>query len=229
MSLSDSAAVSAWLLVALCAMSGAYCLLRARRTARTARGAASGEALMGIGMAVMAAPTGTGAWGGGVLLTVFCAAALHALWLLRGGVHHAHHLVGSLAMVYMAVTMAAGPGAAGGHGSPGGHGAGHGQGLAQGLPLVTGALLLYFAGYVLLGGARLVTAGVTVGAYGVPGPGAEAATPGAEAAGSGAGISGPGAETVGSGAETVGSGAGELTRACRLAMGIGMLAMLLTM
>ncbi|WCD84903.1 hypothetical protein KPP03845_101226 [Streptomyces xanthophaeus] len=183
------ASVSAWLLVLLCAASGGYCLVRAGRAGRgSGRGAAAGEALMGFGMAAMAAPVGLGAWGPPVLLAVFCGAALHALWLLREGVHHAHHLVGSLAMAYMALTMTT----AAGYGGTGGHGA------AAGLPLLTGALLLYFAGYVLLGGARLVAAG---------GPPPLAGPAGGEAPLKSA----------------------ELTRACRLAMGIGMLAMLLTM
>ncbi|MFF3801818.1 DUF5134 domain-containing protein [Streptomyces sp. NPDC002032] len=184
----SAAAVSAWLLVLLCAVSGTYCLLRARRADRRTRGAAAGEAVMGLGMAAMAVPSGTGAWGPPILLAVFCGAALHALWLLRGGAHHAHHLVGSLAMAYMALEVTAGAGRGHGHGGPG-------------LPLVTGALLVYYAGYVLLGGARLVTA---AGAA-LPGAGA---VPGA----------GPGA-----------AAAGELTRACRLAMATGMLAMLLIM
>ncbi|MFI5980447.1 DUF5134 domain-containing protein [Streptomyces sp. NPDC051555] len=197
---STAATVSGWLLVALCALSGAYCLLRAHRAERAARGAAGGEALMGFGMAAMAAPTGTGAWGSGVLLAVFCAASLHAVWLLRSGVHHVHHLVGSLAMVYMTVTMGAATASGAGGAHAGSHGAGHGAGLAQGLPLVTGALLLYFAGYVLLGGARLVT---TAG--------------------------GPAVALVTGGPLGRGRGAAEVTRACRLAMGMGMLAMLLTM
>ncbi|MFH7597594.1 DUF5134 domain-containing protein [Streptomyces racemochromogenes] len=177
----SASAASAWLLVLLCAVSGAYCLLRARRADRPARGMAAGEAVMGLGMAAMAVPSGTGPWGPQILLAVCCAAAVHALWLLRGGTHHAHHLVGTLAMAYMALSTSAG----------------HGHGRA-GLPVVTGALLLYYAGYVLLGGARLVTAG---GAASVP---------------SGGGGAGAG-------------GAGELVRACRLAMGTGMLAMLLSM
>ncbi|MFD3755556.1 DUF5134 domain-containing protein [Streptomyces sp. NPDC058622] len=195
-----SPAVSSWLLVLLCAASGAYCLVRAGRAARPARGAAAGEAVMGLGMALMAVPVGTGAWGPPLLLAVFCAAAAHALWLLRGGAHHAHHLVGSLAMAYMALAMTAG--------DPGpGHGGGHGDGT--GLPLVTGALLLYFAGYVLLGGARLVTGG------------------------NGAGGDGGGAGGAGRGGAARAAPApprsAELVRACRLAMGIGMLAMLLSM
>ncbi|MFJ3910965.1 DUF5134 domain-containing protein [Streptomyces vinaceus] len=171
------ASLSAWLLVVLCAVSGGYCLRRVRRSEPDARGGAAGEALMGFGMAVMAVPSGIGPWGPGILLGVFTGAVLHALWLLRGGLHHAHHLVGSLAMAYMALTMA------------GGHGHGGGP------PLVTGALLLYFAGYVLLGGTRLVTAG----GAGRPAVGGPPLMP------------------------------AELTRACRLAMGIGMLAMLLSL
>ncbi|MFD3804562.1 DUF5134 domain-containing protein [Streptomyces sp. NPDC058611] len=190
-----SPAVSSWLLVLLCAASGAYCLVRAGRTARDARGAAAGEAVMGLGMALMAVPVGTGAWGPPLLLAVFCAAAAHALWLLRDGPHHAHHLVGSLAMAYMALTMTGG-------GGPG-HGGGHGNGADA--PLVTGTLLLYFAGYVLLGGARLVAAG---GDGDGPGP-----------AGRGGAAS----------AAAASPRSAELVRACRLAMGIGMLAMLLTM
>ncbi|MET9603514.1 DUF5134 domain-containing protein [Streptomyces sp. NPDC006512] len=172
----SASAVSSWLLVLLCAVSGAYCLLRARRAGRPERGPAAGEAVMGFGMAAMAVPSGTGPWGPGVLLAVFCGASVHALWMLRDGVHHAHHLVGSLAMAYMALSMTAG----------------HGHGRA-GLPVVTGALLLYYAGYVLLGGARLVAAG--------------GGQPPVAAAG----------------------GPEDLTRACRLAMGTGMLAMLAAM
>ncbi|MFF8258601.1 DUF5134 domain-containing protein [Streptomyces virginiae] len=174
-----SASVSSWLLVLLCAVSGAYCLRRVRGWG----GAAAGEAVMGFGMALMAAPLGGGGeWRTPVLGAVFCAAALHALWLLRGGAHHAHHLVGSLTMVYMAA------------------GSGHGHGA--GPPLLTGALLLYYAGYVVLGGTRLIT---PVGP--APGP------------------SGP----VTRAAHAAHTATTELIRACRLAMGMGMLAMLLSM
>lgn len=177
--MSLSATVSAWLLVLLCAVSGAYCLLRARRP----DGAAAGEAAMGFGMALMAVPLGHGAgWQAPVLGVVFCGAALHAVWLLRGGAHHAHHLVGSLTMVYMTLSA--------------GSGSGHG---GSGPPLLTGALLLYYAGYVVLGGARLISTG--------PAAVALRAAP----------VSGGSLRSA------------EVTRACRLAMGIGMLAMLLTM
>ncbi|MFG2874259.1 DUF5134 domain-containing protein [Streptomyces sp. NPDC048337] len=179
MSPSASSTVSSWLLVLLCAVSGAYCLRQVRR----AGGGAAGDAVMGFGMALMAVPLrSTGGWQDPALAVLFCGAALHAVWLLRGGAHHAHHLVGSLTMVYMSLT------AVSGHG----HGAG--------LPLLTGLLLLYYAGYAVLGGARLVTAGGTVAPRQAGGPDGGS-----------------------------GSGSGELTRACRLAMGIGMLAMLLTM
>ncbi|MEU6892720.1 DUF5134 domain-containing protein [Streptomyces sp. NPDC046557] len=188
---SAASAVSGWLLVALCATSGTYCLLRARRAGRAAGGAAMGEALMGFGMAAMAAPSGIGPWGPAILLGGFCAATAHALWLLRGRPrhgHHAHHAVGSLAMAYMAyLGLSTGAGHA--------HGPGHGQGA--GLPLVTGALLVYFAAYILLGGARLVAAG--------------------------------GAQPVAVGGGPAADAPSELTRACRLTMGIGMLAMLLSM
>ncbi|KUO05481.1 DUF5134 domain-containing protein [Streptomyces caeruleatus] len=173
-----------WLLVALCAATGAYCLLRMRSQVEEQRRAAGGEALMGFGMAAMAVPAAVftpPAWAWPVYAAVFGAAALHALWSAREGAHHLHHLVGASAMVYMAVAMAAAPGGHGGHGDPG-------------VPLVTGALLLYFTGYVLLSGVRLVPA----------------------AGGGGGGGDGWGDRP-------------ELARACRLSMGIAMVAMLLAL
>jgi hypothetical protein len=174
---------SGWLLVALCAVTGGYCLLRMRSAVEEQRLAAGGEALMGFGMAAMAVPAAAVApprWAWLVHAVVFGAAALRALWSARTGVHH---LVGALAMVYMAVVMVAAPGA------------GH---AGAGLPLVTGVLLVYFAGYVLWAGLRLMpVSGAT---------GARAGTPGATGWGD----------------------RPELARACRLSMGIGMFAMLLT-
>ncbi|MER6571740.1 DUF5134 domain-containing protein [Streptomyces sp. NPDC001093] len=181
---------AAWLLVALCAATGAYCLLRMRSRVEEQRRAAGGEALMGFGMAVMAVPAAAFSpprWAWPVYAAVFGAAALRALWSARTAPHHVHHLVGTSAMVYMSVAMAAAP--------PGAH---HSHG-GSGVPLLTSLLLLYFAAYVLLAGARLVPAAVAV-------------------AGAGAG-GGP----VGWGDRP------ELARACRLSMGIGMVAMLLTM
>ncbi|KUO19444.1 DUF5134 domain-containing protein [Streptomyces dysideae] len=170
-----------WLLVALCAATGAYCLLRMRSSVEEQRRAAGGEALMGFGMAAMAVPAVVftpPSWALSGYAVVFGAAALRALWAARSSAHHLHHLVGAVAMVYMAVAMAAAPGQGHGHGS--------------GTPLMTGALLLYFMGYVLLSGARLVP--------------------------------------VADGGGSVGWGdRPEVARACRLTMGIAMVAMLLTL
>ncbi|MFF3331681.1 DUF5134 domain-containing protein [Streptomyces sp. NPDC002888] len=176
-----------WLLVALCAATGAYCLLRMRSGVEEQRRAAGGEALMGFGMAVMSVP-GTAftppPWTWPFYAAVFGGAALRALWAVRTGSHHLHHLVGAAAMVYMAVVMAGSP-------APG-HGHGHG---GAGVPLLNGMLLLYFSGYVLLSGVRLLPVAAVAG--------------GGRAAGWG--------------------DRPELARACRLSMGIGMLAMLLTL
>ncbi|MFF4899893.1 DUF5134 domain-containing protein [Streptomyces sp. NPDC001068] len=172
-----------WLLVALCAATGAYCLLRMRSSVEAQRRAAGGEALMGFGMAAMAVPATVftpPAWAWPLYAAVFGAAALRALWSARDSAHHLHHLVGTAAMVYMAVAMAA---------SPGGHH--HG---GAGVPAVTGLLLVYFTGYVLLSGARLVPVAVAA----------------------------PGSGPAGRWGDRP-----ELARACRLSMGIGMVAMLL--
>ncbi|MDQ0989271.1 DUF5134 domain-containing protein [Streptomyces sp. V3I7] len=174
-----------WLLVALCAATGAYCLLRMRSSVEEQRSAAGGDALMGFGMAAMAVPAAAftpPSWAWPAYAAVFGAAALRALWAVRGSRHHLHHLIGTAAMVYMAVVMAASPGS--------GH-QGHG---GAGVPSVTGALLLYFTGYVLLTGVRLVPGSVAVAA---------------------------------SGGQPGWRDRPELARACRLSMGIGMVAMLL--
>jgi hypothetical protein len=176
---------SGWLLVALCAATGAYCLLRMRSTVEEQRRAAGGEALMGFGMAAMAVPAAVftpPGWVWTVYALLFGGTGLRALWAARSERHHLHHLVGAAAMVYMAVVMAGSP--------AGAHGHGHG---ASGVPLLTGALLLYFTGYVLLTGVRLI--------------------PVAAVAGGGAAAAGWGDRP-------------ELARACRLSMGIAMLAML---
>lgn len=149
-------AMSGWLLVALCGATGAYCLARMRSCSGEARKAAGGEALMGFGMAAMAVPATVLAvpeWTWTVYAAVFGAAALHALWPARRGTRHLHHLVGSLAMVYMAVVMA-----------PGGGHTGH---ASAGVPVLTGALLAYYTVYVLRSGLRLMP---------VPAPAGGAAT-----------------------------------------------------
>ncbi|MET9802028.1 DUF5134 domain-containing protein [Streptomyces sp. NPDC006368] len=197
-------AMSGWLLVVLCGVTGAYCLARMRCCRAGQRITAGGEALMGLGMAAMALPASPGWWP--VYAAVFGAASLHAVWQARRGARHLHHLVGSLAMVYMAVAMAGAvggmgggagagtvPGAHAGHGGPGWAMPGGVWGaVSGGVPLVTGALVAYYCVYVLRTGARLVpvaagAGGVTV--RGEPGP----------------------------------------ARACRVSMGTAMLAMLLTL
>jgi len=143
-----------WLLVALCAATGAYCLLRMRSAVEEQRRAAGGEALMGFGMAVMAVPAAVVApprWAWIAYLVVFGTAAVRAGFAARTHAHHLHHLVGAFAMVYMAATMSTSPG----------HHHGHG-----GAPLLTAMFLLYFAGYVLWSGVRLVPATATAGAGG---------------------------------------------------------------
>ncbi|MEV7996432.1 DUF5134 domain-containing protein [Streptomyces sp. NPDC086077] len=178
---------SGWLLVALCAATGAYCLLRLRSGVEEQRRTAGDEALMGFGMAAMAVPAAVYSppqWAWPVYAAVFGAAALRALWVARTGRHHLHHLVGAAAMVYMAWVMAISPGAADGHAHGG-----------SGLPAVTGALLLYFAGYVLLSGARLIPVPAAAGG---PRPAGWGDRP-------------------------------ELAQACRLSMGIAMVAMLLAL
>ncbi|MBB4160604.1 MULTISPECIES: DUF5134 domain-containing protein [Streptomyces] len=152
-------ALSGWLMVALCAVTGVYCLLRMRACAGEERRTAGGEAVMGFGMAFMALPAAVltpPGWSWMVYAAVFGATALHGLAAVRHGGHHVHHLMGSLAMVYMAVAMAA-PGSAGAH-------AGHTAAGAGGIPVLTGGLLLYYAVYVLRAGAGLVP--VTAGGPG---------------------------------------------------------------
>ncbi|AWW40985.1 MULTISPECIES: DUF5134 domain-containing protein [Streptomyces] len=178
-------AAPGWLMVALCAATGAYCLLRLRSAVEEQRRAAGDEALMAFGMAGMAVPAAVYTppeWTWPVLAAVFGGAALRSAWAARGDLGHLHHVVGASAMVYMAVVMA------------GSAASGHGHGGA-GLPLLTGALLLYFAGYVLYGGAHLLPAPAVAGAP----------------------------RAVGWADRT------ELARACRLSMGIAMVAMLVTL
>ncbi|SEC17679.1 hypothetical protein SAMN04490357_1373 [Streptomyces misionensis] len=191
---------AAWLLVALCAATGAYCLLRLRSAVEEQRRSAGGEALMGFGMAAMAVPAAVFTpprWAWPVYAAVFGLAALRALWAVRRDRHHLHHLVGAAAMVYMAAAMAVAPPAMHHMDGTGGMGGMEMAGMSggAGVPLVTGALLLYFTGYVLVTGARLVPAAVTVGGLA---PARWGDRP-------------------------------ELARACQLSMGIGMIAMLLTM
>ncbi|CAL9281664.1 hypothetical protein SUDANB25_00495 [Streptomyces sp. SudanB25_2051] len=142
--------VAGWLLVVLCGVTGLYCLVLRHRCP-----GAGSEAVMGLGMAAMGLPASVftpPAWWWAGYAVVFGAEAARSAWALRGGGargRHAHHLIGSLAMVYMAL-----PTGAAAQAEPGTHGA-HGAG---GVPLLTGALLAYYAVWTLRAGARLVPA-----------------------------------------------------------------------
>lgn len=198
-------ALSGWLLMVLCAATGAYCLLRARAGSGEERRAAHAEALMGFGMAAMAVPAALltpPGWAWAAYTVLFGAAALRSAWAARRGGHHLHHLVGSLAMVYMAVTMGPSMASGAGGGPHAGH-AGAGAGTGAGLPLLTGALLVYYALYVLGAAGRLIPVAA--------GSGADAG------AGAGAGT----AVVAGSWRARP-----ELALACRVTMGLAMLAML---
>ncbi|MFG2094539.1 DUF5134 domain-containing protein [Streptomyces sp. NPDC048612] len=187
-----------WLLVLLGAAGGAYCLWRARTGPAGQRGEVRGEGLMALGMAAMAWPVAPSSWSPWLFAAVFGAAGLRAL-----ARRHLHHAVGALTMVYMALVMVV-PSQQAGHaaqmgqmGQAGGTGP-MAHAAPGGVPLLTGLLLVYFTGYVLAAGVRLVPA-----------------------VGAGAG------EAVAGGPVAV-AGAGVLP-ACRVAMGIGMLAMLLAL
>lgn len=202
--------LTSWLLVALCAASGGYCVARSRAEAGVRRAAAGAEALMSFGMAAMAVPAAVLAlsrWVCLVYAAVFGAVALAACCAIavdrgRKG-HHAHHLIGTLAMVYMAWAMAGGVGHAGGGAADGMAGMEGMSATPAGSPLLTGVLLVYFAGHALWAGARLIPSPAAAGA----GP----AVAGGEAA-----VAGP-------------RGRPEVTLACRLSMSMAMLAMLLAL
>ncbi|WP_424891005.1 DUF5134 domain-containing protein [Streptomyces sp. XH2] len=186
-----------WLLVALCAATGAYCLVRLHAGPGGERRAVGSDALMGLGMAAMAVPAtvlDTRPWGALLFAVVFGAAGVHTLVAVarsRLDTPHLHHAVGAFAMVYMALAMAGGPVGGGSvHAGTTAHAAAAHE--PAGTPLLTGLLLVYFAVYVVRTVAVLVPVTVASGQLTWP-------------------------------------GRPDLTHACRLSMGIGMLAMLLTL
>ncbi|WP_101255999.1 DUF5134 domain-containing protein [Streptomyces barkulensis] len=188
-----------WMLVVLCGAVGAYCLRRTRGGTPGQRREAAGEAVMGLGMAVMALPASAVAPPPpAVFVALFGATAVYGLALLlfdgEHRLHHLHHTVGALAMLHMALAMADAP-AHGHHAAPSAHPAS---------AAATGALLVYFALYALLAGARLA-----------PAPDSPR-LPGTATSGA---LRGPAPRPP---------RAPEVAAACRLAMGIGMFAMLLT-
>jgi hypothetical protein len=203
----QGSSVVGWLLAGLMGVTGLYCLgrLLRPRTTRAERTLDASEALKGLGMAAMALPYGvTRGVPGAVWIAVFGAAAA---WSLIEGLrpradhrgHHLYHGVGHLAMVYMAVVLE-------GMRAQGAQGAQGMAGMAgsAGVPLLTGALLVFFGGYALLCGVQLI---------GAPTGGA-----------AGGEVGGP----YRSVAHRL-VGAPELPHACRMVLGIGMFAMLLSM
>ncbi|PGH51854.1 DUF5134 domain-containing protein [Streptomyces sp. Ru87] len=232
--------LAGWLLVAVCGASAGYCLLRMPYCAPGPRRMAAGEALMGTGMAAMAVPVAAVAglpWLPWLLAGVFAGSlVLAASCLLSGPAdrHHLHHAVGAAAMVYMALS------------APAGHAAGHAAhgsgGRAGVIPVLAGLLLVYFAGYVLAAGARLVPPPATAPGSAATGGSRSAVTrrwP--PATGGPDGVrphrAGPhrtapdrkhaAGDLAGrSGRTRAWAQAPELVTACRVAMGIGMLVML---
>jgi hypothetical protein len=207
----------AWLLVALSLAAATSCLLR---------GAARDEALTGAGMAVMAVPLSVvdpGPWVAPLLAAVFTLAAVHSV--VRRRTHRLHHTVCSAAMVYMALAMSRAGAAHDGH--AGHHGAGS--------PALTGVLLLYFAGYVLVAGTRVVAAPAHAApvhpaaarpAARVPAPFRGTALTAARAA---AASPGGGAATGRPPSALRLRQSPEVEIACRVSMALGMVAMLLLM
>lgn len=212
-----------WMLAALCLYVAVVCLLRARDTGGMRRRTAANEALMGLGMAGMALPVEGPAPSPLVLLALFGAVGLRELALLLREArrdartpygpgraercarrHHLHHLVGAAAMIYMVLAMPAGHGSAAG---AGGHAAAAASGLVPALPVLTGGLLVYYAVHVLRGGLELLPAPAS-GAFG----------------GTGAGSALRPAPIRRTSWEAPG-----VPAACRVAMGTGMLTMLLTL
>lgn len=206
-----------WLLVAVTGGTGLFCLLRMRGAGREVRRAAGGEALMGLGMAVMAVPwaqpsaaPGSRPLGPVLLAVFFTAAGLRSALLVRApgrGVHrahHAHHVVGAAAMVYMALAMTP---TGGGHG-----GMAHGP---AGVPALTGALLVYFAASALCAAPRLIPAAGPVNA-GLTRPlpvAASPAAPGPEALLDPAGVRDSPAASASAGPAGTGRGPGRCTDA----------------
>ncbi|MGX9230013.1 DUF5134 domain-containing protein [Streptomyces albus] len=120
-----------WLVAALCAVTGVWCLLRARGGSPRQRADAGAEATMGFGMAAMAVPA---LWDGEpvpAVVPAWCSVVFFGGLLVResaaavrdrgapGARHgHAHHVIGAAAMVYMALAMAMGGRRGRGRGAP---------------------------------------------------------------------------------------------------------------
>ncbi|MBB1253666.1 DUF5134 domain-containing protein [Streptomyces sp. OF3] len=198
---------SGWLLTGLCGLASAVCFVRARASASGPRGRQSPllEALMGGGMALMALPAP--AVPATFLLVLFAGALLwSAALLLRRVPHQGHHLVEGGAMVYMTVLMLDSPGEHGTTGEVAGGHAAHGEPVAHataGVPSPSVFLAVYFLLYALLAARRLLPARVPHGAH-------------------------HGAPTA-PGPPPLGADSPEVAAACRLALALGMAAMLIAM
>ncbi|MFH8684280.1 DUF5134 domain-containing protein [Streptomyces lydicus] len=202
-----------WLLVLLCTGAGVYCLVLARSAPSGQRAGTRDEGLMALGMAAMALPASAvapPAWWPWLFTAAFGAAGLWAL--VR---RHLHHAVGAGAMVYMALAMV-GPSGAMDHLRHMG-GTGHVEQASQlgqvhqwdqiGQAGAMGSVV-----HSAPGGLPLLT-GLLLAYYTVYVIGAGVRlVPGAAAA-----VAGPAPS----------EGPAGVLRACRVAMGIGMLAMLL--
>jgi len=188
-----------WPLVLLCAAAGAYCLVRSRTCPAGERAAARGEGLMALGMAAMAWPTSAAALPAWSPWLFTAVFGAAGLWALAR--RHLHHAVGAGAMAYMALAMALPPGEGGGS-------AGHLN--AMGHPAGMGPMGGSAPGGVpVLTGLLLLYFTVYVIAAGVR--------------------LAPAAVTTGPDGPVADAGPPAVLRACRVAMGIGMLAMLLAL
>ncbi|MEE4544920.1 DUF5134 domain-containing protein [Streptomyces sp. V4-01] len=206
----------AWLLVALSTAAAAACVLR---------GQSRQEALTGAGMAAMAVPLSVvdpWRWAAPVLAAVYAYAVLSTLARPAAHTgHRTHHAVCSASMVYMALAMS-------GLGLGGGEHTGHSMDGGAGVPLLTGLLLLYFAGYVVRTGVRLVVVPFAL-------PGGAAAPVALSAAAAGPAGSGAGDrdrdrdERIPGGAAQAAvplRHSPEVAAACRVSMALAMFAML---
>ncbi|MFJ9851146.1 DUF5134 domain-containing protein [Streptomyces sp. NPDC101150] len=193
-----------WLLVLLCGAAGAYCLAQARTGTAARRGELRGEGLMGLGMAVMALPASAmaaPAWSSWLFAGAFGAMGLWAL-----ARRHVHHAVGALAMVYMALAMVLPAAAGGGVGGPAHLAEMHHAGpMGQVGPMshaAPGGLPLLTVVLLAYYTVFVIAAGLRLAPAAVAAEGPVAA---------------------------VAAGRPAVIRACRVAMGIAMLAMLLTL
>ncbi|MBV9022808.1 MAG: DUF5134 domain-containing protein [Streptomycetaceae bacterium] len=193
-----------WLLVVIGSAAGVWCLLRTRAGRAATPGerrTARNEGLMGLGMGLMAVPASVlGQPPWEPVVLVLLFGAMAVRFTVLAR-DDLHHFHHAMETAAMAY-MAVAMGAGGGSGMAGMAGmaaSGGDTGGPPGIPVLTGVLLAYFALYALAAGIRLL-----------PASGFEPAM-----------AAGPQTGSI--------LQAPELTAACRLALGIGMFIMLLTM